>query len=726
MEFDLMYLPSTLPHPPRAFFAATGRDFFASLLEIFHSQCQSAQLLVVKPCEPGSTTLEKVVACGFLAGFPLDALLGGLSPVLEQTLDTQWIWSAASSECSVKSLLTMLGAESLLGCQLADESGAPVGYLLLFGPPCQVSETLMQQLQWAGWRAAGELQRLLQEDPLLRQAALHQAVLNATPIPIFFKDTEGRYLGCNGAFEKFLGKSSEEIIGREVYDVSPSDLADIYRQADLELLARGGEQVYEATVQNSAGQRQQVIFHKAVFFDKSGNQAGISGSLVDVTQLRAAEDEAHLLAHFDSVTGLPNPTLLRDRLGQELLHALHGQRELAVLCLDLDCFKKINNAYGHDFGDLVLASVAQRLRDVLEDEDTLARLGGDSFIVLAQLRPGRRTARDIALQLLEAVRKPLLLEGRRLFLSISIGIALYPHDGRDVSALLSHADAAQAQSKLKEHGDFLFFTPSMNTAVTEQLLLEEHLRQGIDEDQFFLLYQPQVDAVSGRVIGAEALLRWRHPEWGMVEPERFIPLAEQTRLIRPLGEAVLLQACRQARRWQAEGLDGLRVTVNLSPMQFQDQDLVAKVRRVLERTGLEPWRLGLEITESEVMRDFDHAIGCLTRFRELGLHLAIDDFGTGYSSLSYLKHFPIDLLKIDRSFISGLPDCRDDAAIVTAIVAMGRGLGIKVMAEGVETAAQERFLVDLGCVAVQGYYYGRPLSAEVFRKQLLAPRAAYG
>jgi diguanylate cyclase (GGDEF)-like protein/PAS domain S-box-containing protein len=726
MEYEEMNLPTCEFHLPQTLFTTTGRDFFTSLHNYFQNQYRTAQLLVVKPVETGIATLEKVVACGFLVSFPLDTLLSGLAPVLEQMIGTCWIWSAANEGCSFKALLATFGAESLFGCRLVDDSGVLIGYLIMLGPPCQATVQLSQQLQWSSWRATGELMRLQKVEPLLRQSELHQAVLNTVPLPIFFKDTEGRYLGCNDAFEKFLGKSSEEIVGQEVYGVSPSDLADTYRQADLELLAKGGAQVYEAAVETASGERQQVIFHKAVFYDDFGNQAGISGTVLDVTQLRAAEDEAHLLAHFDPVTGLPNPTLLRDRLGQELLHALHGQRELAVLCIDLDCFKKINNAYGHEFGDLVLASVAERLRQVLEDEDTVARFGGDSFVVLAQLRPGRRTARDIASSILDAVRQTLLLEARQLFLSASIGIAIYPHDGLDVTSLLSHADAAQAQAKLEGQGDFLFFTSAMNTAVTEQLLLEEHLRRAIDENQFFLLYQPQVDALSRRIVGAEALLRWQHPEWGVIEPDRFIPLAEQTRLIRPLGETVLLQACHQARRWQDEGFDDLRVAVNLSPMQFQDQDLVAKVRRALELTGLDPWRLGLEITETEVMRDFDHAINCLSRFRELGLHLAVDDFGTGYSSLSYLKHFPIDLLKIDRSFISGLPQCSDDAAIVTAIVAMGRGLGLKVMAEGVETAEQERFLIDLDCVAFQGYYYGRPLPAEDFRQLLLTPRAAFG
>jgi len=722
-----MQLPVNIPHLPDVFLAATGRTFFTCLLRHFQSCFGCQQLLVASiPDDKAPATLAAAFDCGFPADITPQALLEHLAPALALERDQLWVWTATqSAEGPLGTLPPSLGVASVWGCRLLDESSVHIGYLLLFGGAGQDSAQLLTQLRWAGLRASGELQRQQMQGPLQRQAELHQAVLNAIPMPIFFKDTEGRYLGCNGAFEKFLGKSRQQIVGQDVYGVAPNDLADVYRQADLDLLQQGGEQVYEASVATGEG-TQRVIFHKAVFYDADGNKAGISGTLVDVTELRAAEDEAQYLTHFDTITGLPNQTLLRDRLEQELLHAQHGGYELAVLCLDLDCFKKINNAYGHDFGDQVLATVAQRMCEALEDEDTVARLGGDSFIVLAQLRSARTSAREIAFQLLEAIRQPIRLDNRSIFLSASVGIALYPHDGNEARVLLSQADAAQARAKQKQQGDLRFFTPAMNTAVTEQLLLEEHLRRAIEERHFFLLYQPQVDAATGQVIGAEALLRWRHPQWGLIEPDRFIPLAEQTQLIRPLGEMVLLQACQQARRWQDAELGNLRVAVNLSPMQFQDQDLVAKVCRVLDQTGIEPCRLGLEITETEVMRDFDHAIHCLTRFREIGLHLAVDDFGTGYSSLSYLKHFPIDLLKIDRTFVSGLPDCRDDAAIVTAIVAMGFGLGLHVMAEGVETADQERFLVDLGCAAFQGYYYGRPLSAEAFTRLLCTPWVAHG
>ncbi|HKI51424.1 MAG TPA: EAL domain-containing protein [Geothermobacteraceae bacterium] len=712
---------------PEGLFATTGQAFLSALLPCFHSLCGSRQLLVVRSSDDPSSAPEIAFSAGFSAEVDPDGCLGSGLPSLGQILEPSWVWpDSANHRCPDDPLLRATGAGAFLGSALQDDAGKPFGWLLIYGPSCDESPELVQLLKCAGKRTAAELNRLDNMHALIKQARLHQTVLNANPMPIFFKDAEGKYLGCNDAFVKFLNKPREEILGQEVFGVAPSTLAEVYRQADLELIKQGGTQVYESAVVTGSGDRRDVIFHKAVFYDEVGNKAGISGTVVDVTQLRAAENEARYLAHFDSVTGLPNQTLLRDRLEQELLHAEHGRRELAVLCLDLDRFKKINNAYGHEFGDQVLANVAQRLRKVLEAEDTVARLGGDSFVVLAQLRPGNRSAREVAKSLLETVRQPMLLEERRLFLSASIGIAVYPHDGRDARALLSHSDAAQAQAKQKQQGDLRFFTPAMNTVVTEQLLLEEHLRRAIEEEQFFLLYQPQVDAATGQVIGAEALLRWRHPLWGLVEPDRFIPLAEQTQLIRPLGEMVLLQACQQARRWQDDDLGRLRVAVNLSPMQFQDQDLVTKVRRILDQTGLEPWRLGLEITETEVMRDFDHAIHCLTRFREVGLHLAVDDFGTGYSSLSYLKHFPIDLLKIDRSFISGLPECRDDAAIVTAIIAMGFGLGLKVMAEGVETADQERFLTELGCVAFQGYYFGRPLTADAFTKLLRTPRVAHG
>lgn len=721
-----MSLSESLPQFPEAVFFATGEAFFSALLPHFHQVFASRQLLILQSRPAPSGALEVVFAAGFAPGFvaPAHCFAAGL-PALNGQVETSWIWPAAACElCADDPMLMATGAESFLGVCLHDESGGLMGYLLLYGPACQSSPAHLRQLNWVAGRTAGELSRLKREDRLLGQARLHQTVLNAIPMPIFFKDTEGKYLGCNESFARFLKKSRQEIIGEEVYGVAPKDLADKYRQADLELLATGGEQVYESAVLNGDGERRQVVFHKAVFYDDAGNKAGISGTLVDVTSLRAAENEAHYYAHFDQVTGLPNQILLRDRLEQELLYAQHGGYELAVLCLDLDSFKKINNAYGHDFGDRILACISRRMRDALDCEDTIARLGGDSFIVLAPLRSGQRSARSIAALLLEEVGRPIELDERRIYLSASIGIALYPRDSRQACVLLSQADAAQAIAKEKKQGDMRFFTRTMNTEVAEQLLLEGQLRRALDEQQFFLLYQPQVDAVSGQIVGAEALLRWQHPEWGLVMPDRFIPLAEQTRLIRQVGEVALEQACRQARIWQDAGIENLRVAVNISPMQFQDRDLVERVGQILQRTGLEPHRLGLEITETEVMRDFDHAIDCLARFRDLGLHLAVDDFGTGYSSLSYLKYFPIDQLKIDRTFIEELPGCEDDAAIVTAIVALGKSLGLKVMAEGVETAAQEAFLAKLGCVAFQGYHFGRPLTAEAFDRLLRVPARA--
>jgi len=611
-------------------------------------------------------------------------------------------------------------AKQLLGGRLIGDDGRLLGFLAGFRQAQDPLPTAQKDLlRFVLGRAAGELQRSEQERLLTSQLDLQQTVLDAIPLPIFYKDAQGRYLGCNRSFEHYIGHPREEILGREVYGVAPPELAEVYRKADLELLAKGGTQVYEASVENAGGSRARVMFHKAVFLDAQGRKAGIAGTMINVTRQREAEDEARYLAHFDPVTGLPNQTLFRDRLEQELRHAQRCEEEIAVFCLDLDRFKKVNTAFGHDFGDRALSAVARCLTEIIGDDGTVARLGGDSFMLMTVLGPGRRKPQDTASLLGAAVRRPLDVDGRRLHLSASVGIAVFPHDGDDAVTLLRNAAAAQSRTREKDPGFFRFFTPAMNTRACEQLILEEHLRRALDREEFFLLYQPQVDAVSGQLIGAEALLRWQHPEWGLVEPGRFIAMAEETRLIQPLGEMILRMACRQASRWWRETGCKLRVVVNLSPLQFQVADLVDRIRQILLESGLPPRGLGLEITETEVMRDFDHGISCLTRLRELGVYLAIDDFGTGYSSLSYLKHFPIDLLKVDRSFVTGLPDDYDDAAIVSAIVALARSLGLRVMAEGVETAAQEEFLRNLGCSAFQGYRFGRPLPPAEFARIFL-------
>ena len=470
------------------------------------------------------------------------------------------------------------------------------------------------------------------------------------------------------------------------------------------------------------GERRWVELFLAPVRSESGAVTHFVGVLNDVTYRKDAEERLNHLANHDPLTGLPNRNLLHDRLA----HAIARRREgmAAVLFLDLDRFKLINDSYGHDVGDELLKAVAARLSACLRGEDTVARLGGDEFVVLLEDLPGIDAAASIAGKIAARLAEPLSVGGRELPLAASIGIALYPRDGRVPQDLLKNADTAMYRAKEAGRGGFCFFAGEMNMHALRRLTLENELRRALDGGELEVFYQPQVAMASGRLLGAEALVRWRHPLKGLVAPADFIPVAEETGLIVALGEQVLRAACRQIADWQRRGLTPLTVAVNLSPRQFRQADLVATIAGILAETGADPARLELEITESAAMQNADEAVAALRRLRAMGVGLAIDDFGTGYSSLSYLKRFPIDKLKIDRSFVQGVPDDGDDTAIVQAIAAMAGSLKLKLLAEGVESEAQRAFLESLGCAEAQGWLFGRALPAADFERAFLSPRVS--
>lgn len=563
-------------------------------------------------------------------------------------------------------------------------------------------------------RSSGTGRSRGEEEALRQQCQLLQKVINAIPAPIYYKDAEGLYLGCNEAFEKFIGLSRDRVVGRTVYGVAPKDLADVYFEADQALFRQGGSQTYETSVVYADGSRHEVIFHKAVFEGEEGQLGGLVGTMVDITERKRAEAQARYLTHFDPVTELPNQVLLTDRISLQAAHAHRLEQRFAVFCLNLDHFKKINNAYGHAQGDQLLKMVGDRLLACLREDDTAARMGGDSFNLLLPNIGSEESASKMAHKILDNLKTPFDIGGREIFVTASIGIAIYPYDGLDAPTLVKNADTALQRAKERGRNGHHFFDAAMNQRAEEQMSLENHLRRAVETNALVLHYQPQVDTVSGRVVGVEALVRWYHPERGLVMPDRFIPLAEHTGLINPIGEWVLRNACAQARAWQLAGQPPLRVAVNISPRQFQRSDLCRTIEQILRETGLDPCWLSLEVTESVVMQDVDHAIETLVRLKDLGVHLAIDDFGTGYSSLSYLKRFPIDLLKIDRSFIMDIPKIPDDIAIVSAVIAMAHQLNIKVLAEGVQSTAQLDFLRAHHCDELQGYLFARPLAADHF------------
>lgn len=425
------------------------------------------------------------------------------------------------------------------------------------------------------------------------------------------------------------------------------------------------------------------------------------------------------LAYHDALTDLPNRTLLKDRLTLALAQARRNEQMLAVMFLDLDQFKVVNDTAGHVEGDKLLQSVSQQLNSVLREGDTVARVGGDEFILLLPKIEQLADATEIAERVLTAVGRTRVIVGHEFNISTSIGITLFPTDGDDAETLLTNADIAMYQAKELGKNNFQFFTPVMNTRIQNRLALENDLRHGLERGEFVVYYQPQLNISTGQIVGVEALVRWQHPERGLVLPMEFIPVAEETGLIVPLGEWVLHAACAQIRSWQEAGLPPLRVAVNLSAREFQQGNLIEAVAGVLEETGLAPKFLQLEITEGISIQDVDFTIKVLGELKEMGVQIAIDDFGTGYSALSYLSRFPIDVVKIDRSFVCDLTIDATDAEIATTIIVMAHNLGLEVIAEGVETEEQLAFLKQRRCDEMQGYLFSKPVPAEKLEEILV-------
>ena len=428
----------------------------------------------------------------------------------------------------------------------------------------------------------------------------------------------------------------------------------------------------------------------------------------EVFERMQAEERVWHIAHHDALTGLPNRSLLQDRLTQALVAAERNGMRVAVLFLDLDRFKSVNDTLGHDVGDALLKTVAERLQGVVRDIDTVCRLGGDEFVIVLGSVISTDDAVMVAERILEGLARPAEVLGHHLRISTSIGVSQFPEDGRDAQTLMKNADTAMYTAKSRGRNNFQFFSADMNAAATRFFQLEQHLRHAVARNELVLHYQPQVDVAAGRVCGLEALVRWQNPESGLVPPNEFIPVAEETGLIIELGEWVLREACRQLRAWYDAGWPRVPVAVNLSARQFQQKDLVVRIGGILKESGLPPESLELEITESSLMHSVDEALAQVQALAMMGVHLTIDDFGTGYSSLAYLKRFPVGRLKIDRSFVRDLCEDREDAAIVASIIGLAKTLGMDVVAEGVETAAQLAALRSEGCRLCQGFLFSKP------------------
>ncbi|MEK6742782.1 MAG: EAL domain-containing protein [Nitrospirota bacterium] len=445
--------------------------------------------------------------------------------------------------------------------------------------------------------------------------------------------------------------------------------------------------------------------------DRDGNVVAYDGLVSEITARKQAEQKVRHAAHYDGLTDLPNRELLCDRIRQALVRALRHGRALAVMVLDLDRFKNINETLGHTVGNQLIRAVSERLVRCVREDDTVARPGGDEFIILFADLAGEQDASFVARKIQESLLKGFQIAGQEFFLTTSIGISLFPAHGADEDTLIKNADAAMYRAKAEGRNNFQFYAPAMHADAHKKLFLEHNLRKALDREEFTIHYQPLIDLVTGRTTGAEALVRWQHPELGLLFPMEFIPLAEETGLIIPLGEWILQKACMQARQWRESDFPPLRISVNLSMRQFTHNAITDTVLRAINMAQIHPGLLELELTESMVMNNAESTIASLRELKSIGVHLSLDDFGTGYSSLSRLKDLPLSTLKLDQSFVNAITRDRSNAAISRAIIALSHNLDLRVTAEGVETTDQLEFLRGLGCDEVQGYLFSRPLPA---------------
>jgi diguanylate cyclase (GGDEF)-like protein/PAS domain S-box-containing protein len=553
-----------------------------------------------------------------------------------------------------------------------------------------------------------------------QQQRLAATVFEAASEGIFILDPDYRVLAVNRAFSAVTGYSSEEVVGRTVTSLIGSREMRRQYQMIRQELDNSGTWQGELIETRKSGELYPQWLQLNLVRDAAGRPSQIVGFFADLTARREAEERLRYLSHYDDLTGLANRSLFRERLHDASQRARQSGRSIALVHIDLDRFKLLNDSLGHEVADQLLRQMSRRLTQAVPEADCIARLSGDEFVIILDAYGSLSSLARVASRLLAKLRVPMTVGGHELVVSASLGISLLPDYAREISALISQANMAVQHAKHLGGNTFQFFTDNLQACTLERLQLENQLRKAIDEGQLEVFYQPKLNLADDQLNAAEALVRWRHPQQGMIAPSEFIGLAEETGLIAPIGEFVLRQACQQACAWQRQGLAKIRVSVNISVHQLRQGNLTSLVRQVLEETGLAPQYLELELTESQLLDNVDSVIVTFRQLRELGVKLAIDDFGTGYSSLSYLKRFPVHYVKIDQTFIRDLSPGGEDAAITRAIIAMAHSLELKVVAEGVETQAQMDFLKSQNCDEIQGYLISRPVEASAFAELLRA------
>ncbi|MEN5301546.1 EAL domain-containing protein [Pseudomonas sp. TWI628] len=567
-----------------------------------------------------------------------------------------------------------------------------------------------------------DLQRVSAQKVLEEQQRLAATVFEACNEGVVILSADFGVLAVNQAYCQMTGYNRCELLARELFELPCHSDARRHSQAIESALAQQGGWQGELVEARKHGELHPQRLQLTAVRDAEGQLSQVVGFFTDLSACRASEERLRYLAHYDELSGLANRSLFRLRLQQAAQRVRSNGRSLALLHIDLDRFKLLNESLGHELADQLIRKIARRIVSTVPEADTVARLSGDEFAVLFDGYSNLSSLVRVTTRLLNKLRKTQRLDGHEVVVSASVGISVLSDVTLDADALISQADMAKQHAKHLGGDNFQFYTESLRASTLERLQLENQLRKAIEEEQLMVYYQPKLCLLSGHLHAAEALVRWQHPERGMVPPGEFIGLAEETGLIAPIGEFVLRQACKQAREWLRQGLE-VRVSVNLSVYQLRQGKLVSLVRQVLEETGLAPHLLELELTESQLLDSVEHIITTFEQLHALGVKLAIDDFGTGYSSLSYLKRLPVDYVKIDQAFIRGLSEGSQDAAITRAIITLSRGLGLKVVAEGVETAEQLAFLREQACDEVQGYLISRPVPEPEFRQMLDRPWA---